>query len=346
MASPIERGSLCATALSSKDIQITHEKLSIFVDKSFKKAHYTVEYHIICDREGKQIPLLFQAMDYDNGFRVMVDGKPLKTDTIQEEYQHLSGTPFQSFSNQFEEGFQGHGLEYSLDYMKNGGSIFRMKDLIYFETDLKKGQHSIRVEYAAKVWRDHSEWVNNYNFRYSLSPAKHWKSFGDLTVELHLAGKSDRITTNLGGKIQERKTVWHFSHLPVNCIIINYKPAISATAQQLIDQGPWLLTLYFSIAFVIAHVIGMWVYRSFFPSAKFAPVMLFGSWIGPFLMLWFYTYSFGIIDHAIGQEAGRTHGYTFFVYVLILILLPLYWLSMYNVDKKIKQRMNERKNRP
>ena len=65
--------------------------------------------------------------------------------------------------------------------------------------------------------------------------------------------------------------------------------------------------------------------------------MIVGSIVIPFLTLLGYVYSFDLIEHSIGAEAGRHHGYALLMMMFYPILLPLYWLSMWFFDWTFKQ---------
>ena len=98
----------------------------------------------------------------------------------------------------------------------------------YFQPELSQGTHRIRVEYTAYPWRNCLDWIPKYNFRYSLSPAKKWNSFGTLDITVEQAGKIKDYSSNLGkpqeGGIKKINT-WHFDSLPQDEFMeLTYKP--------------------------------------------------------------------------------------------------------------------------
>lgn len=79
MASPFIEGTKAASAISSRHVDILHESIFIQIDENFHTAKYKVEYTIKSDVVGKQIPLLFCAVDYKDDFCVWLDDRPVKS---------------------------------------------------------------------------------------------------------------------------------------------------------------------------------------------------------------------------------------------------------------------------
>lgn len=331
MASPVREGTLSSSAFSSRNIDILKEKISISLDSHFNTAFFSVEYIIKTDTEGNQIPLLFHAMDYHGEFKVWVDDKEITILPTPKEYLDITNSVFQNFSHIF------HGSnQVTIYWDEHSGFVYTINDLKYFETFLSKGEHKIRVEYMANAWTDLHQWVKNYSLRYSLSPAKFWKSFGTLEVILDAAKFRKHITTNLGkpafGKT-DAIAIWVFNKLPGNYIEINYTPQINSKAKMLLNIGTDNLTLFFALAVVILHIIFTRRFRKHNLHNKYSWVLISGSLVIPFVVLFFNMYSYTLIDNAIGEEASRYHGYTFFIMVLYPVVMPFYWILMWLLDK-------------
>lgn len=349
MASPIRVGTLSGSAFSSRDIDILKEKIYLKVDKDFRTAFYRIEYFIRTDRNGRQIPLLFHAKDYKGDFKVWVDNQEVKLLDIPSEYITTANSPFENFSNSFEQPSRNGEQETVVIYwQKDDGIVYNLNELKYFETDLTKGEHLIRVEYTANVWTDLSDWVKEYSFRYSLSPAKNWKSFGSLEITLDASdfNFNSSLTTNLGqptnGQL-DSISVWNFSKLPADYFEISYKPKISAFAKTLIAIGPFRLTLIFALLIAFLHFISIKKYRKSKPTKKYSWVVIAGSIILPFFILISYMASFSIIDSVIGNEdgTGNYRGYASLVIIFLYpLLFPVYWIIMWLVDERIKARIN------
>ncbi len=344
MASPIWEGTFSSSAFSSRDIDILREKIVVTIDKDFRTAFFQIEYFIRADASGRQIPLLFHAKDYEGDFKIWVDNRAVTWRDIPPEYRTTGDSPFEKFSSSFKPPHQSEQSEtVEIYWEENSGFIYDLNELKYFETDLAKGEHQIRVEYTANVWTDISDWVKEYSFRYSLSPAKSWKSFGSLEVTIDASDFGLSLTTNLGEQNSGRLysvAVWNFSTLPADYIEVIYKPKVNALARAMIAMDPFGLTLVFALLMVFLHVIGIRKYRESRPTKRYSWVVIVGSVALPFLILIGYMVSFDIIDSIIGQEAGRYHGYTFIVMILYPLLVPVYWIIMWLIDKRIKRRLS------
>jgi hypothetical protein len=344
MASPIMEGTLSSSAFSSRDIDILKEKIYLKIDRDFSTAFYQIEYLIKTDTGGKQIPLLFHAKDYMGDFKIWVDNQEVKWFNIPSDYRSIANTPFEKFSNSFKEPYRdGEPETVDIFWQENLGTVYEINDLKYFETDLSKGEHRIRVEYTGRAWFDRSDWVNKYSFRYSLSPAKYWKSFGSLEITIDASDFNSSLTTNLGQPTNGRLdsvSVWNFSKLPDDYFEIIHTPEISAFAKTLIAINPFGLTLIFALPIALLHLFLIKKYRKSHPTKKHSSVVTVGSLIIPFLILIGYIVSFYIIDLAIGPEAGKYHGYNFLVIIFYPLLLPIYWTIMWLADRKIKGKIN------
>ncbi|MBK7213278.1 MAG: hypothetical protein IPH88_08340 [Bacteroidales bacterium] len=344
MGTPIREGTLSGSAISSRDIDIVRETIHLKIDKDFKTAFYQIEYHIKTDIAGKQIPLLFLAKDYKGNFTVWVDDQKVKLIDIPEEYKTTAKSPFERFSGTFERAYQeGESETVEISWQKDRGFSYRLNDLKYFETDLSEGEHIVRVEYTADVWTDVSDWIKEYSFRYSLSPAKYWKSFGSLEITIDASDFNSNVTTNLGQASQgnpDSIAVWNFSKLPGDYIQVSSKPKISRFADAMIAIDPFGLTVIFALLISLLHLLGIIKYRRSKPAKRYSWVVISGSVLIPFLILVFYIMSYDFIDSAIGEAAGRFHGYTFLVILLYPLILLIYWGLMWLIDRTIKRKIN------
>ena len=343
MGSPIRQGTFSGSAISSRDIDIVKEIIHLKIDKDFKTAFYQVEYHIKTDVAGKQIPLLFLAKDFKGNFIVWVDDQKVNLLDIPEEFKATARSPFERFSGSFERSYQeGESETVEISWQKDRGYSYRLNDLKYFELDLSKGEHRVRVEYTADVWTDVSDWVKEYSFRYSLSPAKYWKSFGSLEITLDATAFHSAVTTNLGAAVHgnpDSIAVWNFSKLPGDFIQVSSKPQISRFANAMIAIDPFGLTIIFALLISLLHVLGIIKYRRSKPVKRYSWVVISGSLLIPFLILVFYIMSYDFIDSAIGEAAGRFHGYTFLVILLYPLFMPVYWLIMWLIDRILKRKL-------
>ncbi len=329
MASPFQEGTLGSNAFSSRDIDIIKEKISVNIDKDFKTAFYKIDYYIYANFSGKQIPLLFNAIDYSDYFRVWVDGEEILLKDIPDEYTNSSNSIFSKFTNSLE-----------IRWNENERNQYELSDLKYFETNLIKGEHKISVEYVASVFINKLDWIKEYSFDYSLLPAKNWKSFGVLEITINANDFGKTITTNLGqpdsGKL-ETIAIWNFDKLPVDYFTITYKPQMTSFTKALIEIGPIGLTLIIFLLFTLIHLMCIKQYRKKKPTGK-SWVVVVGSIFIPLIILIAYMYTFRLIDYTIGNDASRYHGYTFFAIFWYPFFTPIYWTLMWIADKLFKKK--------
>lgn len=172
----------------------------------------------------------------------------------------------------------------------NSNIKFEVKynDFKYFETDIKKGEHKIKVTYTAEKWTDGWNWVNEYSFRYELSPAKYWKSFGNLSIIVDAQNFNKKLTAN----IKHQKSLNYsgitelkFDKLPVETLRIIYKPQINKVAKVLIKIKPFGLALVVGFGLILFHFFIMKFYRQKNPKKKVSWIMFIGSIPVPILFL-------------------------------------------------------------
>jgi len=342
MASPIDDGTLGASPFISKHVDILRESIRIVPDARFETARFTIEYQLKAHQSGKQIPLLFYAPEYKDGFIVLLDGMPVKLQKVSEVYPNLANNQLSDFRSLFEMP-QGNDMLLLSDSPTTGFS-FELTELKFFEIDLSEGQHTVQIEYTANRWVDHSGWVKEFSFRYALSPAKLWKSFGTLEVTFENNRSEATPSTNLGNPTQgdlNATATWRFDSLPADVMIFGFKPGISFMAKALIAISPEYLGVALFLLLAALHAWFVYLFRKKHTDRRFSWVVLMGSFVVPFITLFVYMYFFDLIDAVIGPAAGSTHGYTFLVLGLYPFLMPVYWLVMWWYDRILKNRQQE-----
>ncbi len=354
MASPILEGTMTTSAFSSDNIDIKSETIYIIIDENYKTAKFIVEYTIDSDQDGKQIPLLFYARDYKGNFSVWLDNKKINISvwldnrkinigTVPEKYIYIHNTPFKNFSNATKNNPKSHNV--TIYWHKNYASVYPINDLKYFEADISKGTHVVRVEYTAKVWTDLSfGWTKKYSFRYSLTPAQFWKSFGTLKIIVEQKGKIRQITTNLGesneGEIQAKNT-WTFNKLPDKYFEISYQEKPNKLASILILITPLNLSIITMFVLFAIHLFIVIKCRKKYRNKKYSVAVILGTIIATFLSFFSYISFHLLIYSLIGKEASGYQGYTFMIFLLYPIVLPIYWLIMWQIDRYIKRKLNK-----
>lgn len=340
MASPVRPGTYASSAFSSRNIDILHEHILLTPAKDFKTAVYSIEYLVRADSSDNHIPLLFHALDYQGDFRVYLDDRALSLQPLPEDYLQAGTASYQMIF-----GTNGNNEDNApkLIFLENDHrSYFEPGDFLYFETDLPRGEHRIRVSYTAKAWTDRSGWVKTYSFRYSLSPARYWRSFGKLTIQLDTSLFAGALQTNLGSPAshEDSRINWHFNKLPADYFAISYTPPVNTLASILIGIGPLWLCILISTGLVLLHILLTRKFRERRPDARFSWILILGSIIVPFLALGSLPFAYDLIDSVIGPDAGRYHGYNFLVIVLYPFVFPVYGLILWWIDRSVKRRLN------
>ncbi len=345
MAEPVTYGSFFSTPFTSEYVRILHENIKIKIDENFQYAYFDIEYHIESTKQGKQIPLLFYAMYLDDDFKVSIDGKEIKTKQAPYDTKEAQNV-FIDYTYLFRENQSENSL--FLEFNPENGSYFKpnLSDLVYFETDIPPEKHVIKVSYKASAWIDSWDWINKYSFRYALSPAKHWKSYGTLSVTIDAGDFNNKLETNLGKPSQgnlNNVAQWEFDKMPVDVIMIEFNPEISKTAQLLLKIQPLGLSVIFALILALLHLYITWAYRMKHPKERFSPAVIGGSLLVPLFFVLFWIYSFYLIDSVIGEHASGNHAYSFLLIVFYPPILLFYWIAIWLIDRLIfkKQALND-----
>jgi len=67
--------------------------------------------------------------------------------------------------------------------------------------------------------------------------------------------------------------------------------------------------------------------------------MIVGSITNPLIILLGFIYSFDLIDFAIGEESSKYHGYIVLAILIYPILLAVYWVTMWLIDRATVRRL-------
>jgi len=340
MAEPGKRGSKSARPFTNAYTDILHEELRIKPAKDFRTARFDIAYHIRVDKDGVNIPLLFVALEYSSGFTVSVDGVPVPLMKVPEAFQAAENTPFSDFAYLFDSSaFYDEEQHITVMDSKNGGNVIRFDQLKYFETDLSKGDHIIRVSYTAFQWINGWNWVNEYSFRYALSPATYWRSFGTMTLTVDASELSVPTELQLGKKYPipaGDSLVLTVAGIPSPLLEVVLHPKISKWAQFLITTGPVGPALFVLLIFYLFHAVLLLLYRRKNPSGKLPRRYAVLRIINPFIFVVSCVYAYDYIDNAIGIHAAGSHGYTFFYVVLYPVVLLLYYVLSVFTDFLIR----------
>ncbi len=340
MANPIQSGTLCGDPFVNKYVDVLHENIFIDIDENFKTANFKIEYHIDASQDGIQIPFLFYAQDYLGDFVVKIDGKQINLKEIGEEYKKFDKRKLKDFSSLFvSEKNNKPDLLDEIDTHDELGFYINSNDLIFFDTDISKGKHLIEVTYKAKRWTDRSGLMNRYYFRYALSPAKFWKSFGTLHLEINTSDLDGELSLNIENINElEKKTKLDFNEIPVDILEIKFNPKKSEKTVFLQKIGIDTITLIFFFFMLIVHLIATIYYRKKNLQKRFSLVVILGSLLIPFIVLLFWLQLRNMLFNSMGEHAGM-RGYDFMIFSLYPIILPFYWLIFWIFDRVLKRKL-------
>jgi len=335
MASPVNIGTLGTNPFLNKFVTIIHENLYIKINEDFKYADFDIEYIINSEKDGINIPLLFYASNYYTNFEVSIDGNPIELKEYNIRNKEL--TNFEYLYNPDNTNTpEVHAV------FNNGQSeTIRMNDFLYFETNISKGKHSIKVSYKASAFQyDHSR-LTEKSFRYALSPANYWKSFGTLNVTIDASNCSEKITTNLGSPTEgELNSIskYHFTELPVDMIQIDLDLKLDPFPKFLLKIGYFNLALLFMLPLVYFHYRLMKKFRKRNTTSKLSAIAILGGILLPFLFIFVLIFSSFFIDYFLGEYASGREGYgAFFSFFFLPKFILVYLLIAIITDLIIKK---------
>lgn len=344
MREPLIHGTVGSRPFTSEFVDILHEELNIVVDSAFETASFEVIYTVKSSKLGEQIPLLFYASEYLDDFEVFLDGKRIN-DIVIPSYDWVNED---TLFGDYPYFFEGYDMFYgTVDFNETSDyeTTVTFSDFIYFETDISEGEHEFKVTYTAHAWTDFSNSIQEYEFRYSLSPANYWKSFGVLDLTIDASAFNQPIETNLGslksGDINEVGH-WSFEGIPVPVLEIYYHPQISSTAQFFLDFGGLNLALIIGFIFAVLHLFWMYRYRRKNPLVKYSVVVIVGSILVPGIFLLVWIFSFDWFAYLIGPHASDVSGYRFMAIMGYPILVIPYWIIAWGFDRIDKRKLAQK----
>ena len=335
MASPIQEGSTISTPFLSQEVDIVDELIRIVPGADFQSANFSIRYQIRVHKAGTQIPMLFVAPDYGEGFSISFAGKKVPLQVLPEQYWSAPD----SFLSEFPHwGSKGAGPDEvgRIRWMKNQESTYQLEELLYFELDMLPGDYEVVIEYDAHRWENNLDWVAQKSFNYALSPAKFWKSFGKLRIELDGRNTKQPLSTNLGaphsGSLDQIAS-WDFDELPAENIEITYSPQLNRTAKTLIGIGPTGLSRIAAVLFFLLNVWWLNRFRKKDVSTNFPAPLWLGMFLFPMVVIGAYVMTYTWISMSLGSDASNQMGYYILSWLLYPILLIVYGVLMYVLDR-------------
>jgi hypothetical protein len=334
MASPEIHGSKGAAPLVSRQLDVLSEILHIRAFGKLDSAAVHASYRISVPPGVRgPLPLLFVAMDIHDAMRILYDGRPiaLEASTPADFSSHLN--PEKGRKDEVVLNFWGG----------NGGWVYRMKDLQAFTLEVSPGEHTVDVYYTASPWIDRGHWIRETSIRYSLSPARHWKSFGPLEVIVEVPEAEGLFRSSLKAPTEGSlpgRAVWRFTEIPADVINVSFTPKVGPLARTLMGLSPFGLALAVGAVLLLLHIRWMHRFRANGHRGRSMPLII-GVLLAPLGFLITFLFSYDLIDMAIGPDAGRFHGYTIFYLGLYPIITPFYGLGCWLLDRFWKRRYAE-----
>jgi hypothetical protein len=332
MDSPYWPGTAMSEAYSSRHMDILHEQIKM-THLDVYQAKFSITYTIKSDRSGWPVPLIFDTMTDrygENGeFKVWVDDKEVSVYRIPSSYEEEGSLRWMD------------SLDYNFSYSQD--NVPNLIGLKYFEAQLPEGIHTIKVEYTALAGQDLRGSVKEFHYTYNLKPASYWRSFGFLDIEIDATVLDGEYQVNFTGSdsiLPGSVSHWHFSQLPQDVLILTFTPRISKFAQIFNGIGPDILTLIFSVLLIILHVQLIFKYRVAHPDKKYSPVVIIGSIFLPIVFCLIFMLSFSLVDLVIGEFASGRHGYIFIIFFIYPVLMPVYWVVMWLIDRYKKRKLH------
>lgn len=332
MASPIFEGTKSANVITSNKVEVLNESIFIRSDKQFLTADFKVVYRIRSEHSGS-LPLVFVALDYLGDFTVKLDGKVLTfvrlTDTSNLlKKLNVNDTLMDKEGQVHVRMFQSHE------------EVFSLRDLLYFEPYIGIGEHEIEVNYQAKHWENMGGEIVQSEFRYSLTPAKYWKSFGHLSVVYDNSEFNQPVIWNLDGQktsMQQKVLKSEFNQLPAEFIVVTYVPVLKFGEYISVSTANKLSLLIFVALFGFLIFLS----RKMMKKGRHwrLLLLLLGFLSLPVLVLFIRE---GFLDFGLGSDHHivsylRDYG-TFmvfpFLYLVYLVLLIVLLGVMYPLIKK------------
>ncbi len=314
MAQPWVDGSKHSTLYGAKYCQVIKENIIIKLinqdDVYFAK--YKIRY-IIHSNVNQTVPLLFVGFGLSERKFVTVNNTNAKI----KEYNSQNTS--------------------EISFSENDSLSVNEDDLIYFEANLKKGENIICVEYDADLEYNTQGFVRTYKLNYSLYPSKFWESFGYINIELFLDNDLEISSSNIGeSKIENKTAHWVIKTINKDNIELKITKKTNIISDILLIIQPFGISVIFLILMISYH-LKLLIQKNKQNNFKFKYILSLGVIIVPILYYVIYFLSYTLIDFTLGQENSK-HGYIFIFIFTLPILMLIYGIIMWKIDKKLKSR--------
>jgi hypothetical protein len=214
LSGPWKGGQLSIDVEGIKDVAITREKLRIDL-RPLEQGHkikITAVYEIEYAQAPRELSLTFiSGAESVESVKCLFNGQQVKFSTSQ-----VRSMPAHWQPPEYTPGFVPHEeMLYSRRINDYG------HEWINFSIPLKPGQHNIEVSYEVEAGAYYAlkHTARFWQTAYILAPARQWKSFGGLDLEV-LAPDGWQVRSNLSLANQGEKWVASFEALPADFIAL------------------------------------------------------------------------------------------------------------------------------
>lgn len=336
------------SAIANKHIEVVKERIDIHIDSTFSNAHYEVTYTFSVKTDGVSMPFLFyqptELIAYDSEVSAVLDGVPIRAknylpNDISNPYFLFPET---TEDNDFLLSFGNFGAD--TPYV----GYYPMRKLMYIDTLLEEGMHTLKMEYDQSVWMDATNTLKKRSFRYSLSAAKAWTSFEE--IEVHLT--TDNNQTYTINQLDNNKETTGDADITLkeiseDFIVITSVPKLNFIQKGLLYVFPNGIWIFIALSVFFFWLGWKWTarFRAIHPENKYNRAAIISGMFVP-------TFSvglFGLLGVWLEKLAGpdiKSDG-SFFSAMLFLfmylwwIIIPICMLILISVDKGFKKKIRQ-----
>ena len=339
MAKPYVDGVQGSTLFGNKNFSVISEKIAITaiaplglreLDDYAYPLKYKISYRIAADRQ-ELLPLLLDTRMMEPPKSVIINGKRVNLQSLNK--QHLSRFKFLSPSSS---GGDFYDIKFG-DQTKAWG--IQLQDLMYFEADMVQGENTIVVEYEGSPTYNVYGLLRKYEIQYALYPAKTWKSFGPIEVNLKLL-KEDEVRNVNMGKLEDLTNGNYkltIDKITGDDLTIVFSKKISTFAAVLLFVEPFGLAV---IAFLIAsffHIKWLIKRRKQYPM-KYNYTVPLGMFAVTIIAYGVFALGFDLIKWVM-NDGGLKNGYILLIIFTAPFFFLIYGLITWLVDLQLKRKL-------
>ncbi len=333
MANPMSPHSITGQLVPAGKVSVTSERIDIRLltdtsdDHADYQSHFNIVYNIHAE-EAIELPLVFLALNMNGLDRVLVNQNEIEGKKMD---QPGSKFPFLRLKDGY----------YELSYDSDEWKRISLNDAFYFSAKLHKGDNSIQVQYRAYMGYDRRDIRTRYKIDYLLFPSRYWSSFGPIELYLHLDGKMEVLTQDLGtAKLQTDSIVhWRIDQVEKKeRFHIEVVLKTSLLAKVILWISPDVLALIGSLFLLYLHI--RYIYLKY-KTGKYRYALLIGNLVIPssfYLFIWFWSSLANYFVNGVFDEKSR--GFILLVIFTLPLIYLVYDLVLLIIDRSIRARLS------